>query len=391
MIPQVLPVRYVLNPLARRDRPYGPEESAILNGRAHETAFNEISSWEAYAPTPLRELPELARGLGVEAIWYKDEASRLGLGSFKALGGAYGVLRVLQDLLDAAGHPGVSSRELGEGRYRELVSQITVTCASAGNHGKSVARGAQMFGCDAVIFLPEGTHEARAKGIRALGARVVFVEGGYDDAVREAARWAMDKGWHVVSDTAYLGYEEIPRHIMQGYTVMVREALEQVPSPPTHCFVQGGVGGLAGAVAAHLWERAGSQGRPRIIVVEPVEADCLLESALTGRWTPSRGSLLTSMSCLACRSPSTLAWPILQAAVDAFLTIPDYAAQEMTALLALGSSHDPVIRTQPSGAAGLTGLVAAAVEPTLSDPLGLGENSRVLVFGTEGPPQENTE
>lgn len=385
MIPQVLPVRYFLNPRARRHLPYGPEEAAILNARAHEEAFREISSWEGYSATPLREFPGLARSLGSGAIWYKDEGSRLGLGSFKALGGAYGVFRVLLDVLESAGRGGVSSRDLRAGRHVDLTG-ITVTCASAGNHGKSVALGARMFGCNAVIFLPENTDEPRVEGIRGLGARVVFVDGSYDDAVERAAETARGQGWHVVSDTAYLGYEEIPRHIMQGYTIMVREALDQVPSRPTHCFVQGGVGGLAAAVTAHLWEQAGPEGRPVIVVVEPAEADCLLESALNGRWTPSRGSLLTSMSCLACRSPSTLAWPILDRGADAFLTIPDYAAQEMTELLAGGIARDPAVGTQPSGAAGIAGLAATAFEPALSEPLGLGEDSRVLVFGSEGPP-----
>ena len=388
MIPQVLPVRYFLNTRARRELPYGPAESAVLNARAHQEAFREISSWKGYSPTPLRELPGLARSLGLGAIWYKDEGSRLDLGSFKALGGAYGVFRVLRDALSAAGQGTVSSRDLRGGRHADLTAGITVTCASAGNHGKSVAMGARMFGCNAVIFLPGNTARSRAEGIRGLGARVVSVDGSYDDAVKKAAEAARDHDWHVVSDTAYLGYEEIPRHIMQGYTIMVREALEQAPSRPTHCFVQGGVGGLAAAVTAHLWEQAGPQGRPFIVVVEPAEADCLLESALKGRWTPSRGSLLTSMGCLACRNPSTLAWPILDRGADAFLTIPDYGAQEMTELLARGIAQDPAIGTQPSGAAGIAGLAATVFEPALSEPLGLGEDSRVLVFGSEGPREE---
>lgn len=387
MIPQVLPVRYYLNPRARRDLPYSPEASAVLNTEAHRTAFREISSWDSYQRTPLRTLPDLARSLGIHTLWYKDEGTRMGLGSFKALGGSYGVFQVLREVLIREGKAPVSSTDILRGRYHTELSGVTVTCASAGNHGQAVAWGARIFGCRSRIFLPRDTAEARVEAIRRLGAEVMMVDGSYDEAVVEAARTAAEEGWHVVSDTAYMGYEEIPRHIMQGYTIMIQEALEQMPPEgPTHCFVQGGVGGLAGAVTAHLWENAPSGRRPAVIVVEPAEADCLLESALAARWAPSRGSLLTSMSCLACRKPSTLAWPILDRGADAFLTIPDYAAEETVALLA---AEDPVIRTQPSGAAGVAGLVAALFEPTLSGPLGLGKNSRVLVFGSEGPREES--
>ncbi len=363
MIPQVLPVRFLLNPRADPARPYGKEESAVLNAQAHRQAFREISSWRGYAPTPLRVLERLARRLGLGALWYKDESRRLGLGSFKALGGAYGVARAL------------------EGR----VGSATVTCASAGNHGLAVARGAAMFGCRAVIFLPAGTDEARQAAIRQLAGEVQVVPGSYDDAVAVAAARGRKEGWLVVSDTAYPGYEEIPRHIMQGYTVLVREALEQLPGGrlPTHVFVQAGVGGLAAAVTAHLWESLGRD-RPRMVVVEPAEADCLLESALHGRPTPSPGSLDTTMACLACRNVSTLAWKILEGGADAFLSIPDHAAEETAGLLASGATGDHPVRSLPSGVAGLAGLLATLFEPALAGPLGLAGDSRVLVIGSEG-------
>lgn len=386
MIPQVLPVRFVLNPRGQGNPTYGPDESGILSSRAHAAAYAEISSWEGYAPTPLRELRGLAGRLGIGTLWYKDEGSRFGLGSFKALGGTYGVLKVLQEVLREAGPEGLPSSALRSGEFRDRAQEITVTCASAGNHGRAVAMGARMFGCRAAVFLPRDTAAPRLEEIRALGAEVHLVDGSYDDAVAVVQMEAEDRGWHVVSDTAYPGYEDIPRHIMQGYTILAREALEQLPSPPTHCFLQGGVGGLAAAVTAYTWETAGPRGKPVIVVVEPAEADCLLESALNGRWTPSRGNLQTTLSCLACRSPSTLAWPILERGARAFLSIPDFAASEMTELLAHGVDGDPPVGTQPTGAAGLTGLVAALFEPALFEPLGLGTDSRVLIIGSEGPP-----
>jgi len=386
MIPQVRPVRYVLNARADRARPYGPGPRAILDAEAHGLAFKEISSWPGYAPTPLLELRGLSRSLGVGDLWYKDESTRFGLGSFKALGGIYGVRRSR-----GGGEPGQ-----------------TFTCASVGNHGRAVARGAAMFGHRAVIFLPSRTSPGRVRAIRELGARVVEVEGSYDDAVETAAREAEREGWIVVSDTAYPGYDTTPRHIMQGYTVMVREALAQLPGDrlPTHVFLQAGVGGLAAAVTAHLWETLLTQ-RPYSVVVEPREADCLLESALALEpdsvrepppWgqdhppaplpnpVPSRGTLSTSMECLACRHPSTLAWTILREGADAFLSVEDRAAEEAVGLLSLGLEGDPAVLTQPSGAAGLAGLMAALQEPALAGPLHLGHHSRVLLFGSEGPP-----
>jgi len=342
-----------------------------LNREAHAAAFQEISSWAGYSATPLRELEGMAGALGVSALWYKDEGHRLGLGSFKALGGIYGVHRVLEAHLEqGSGSP----------------SNITVTCASAGNHGRAVARGAQMFGCRAVVFLPSHTSPHRVEAIECLGAQTVLVEGSYDDAVVTAAREGEKNGWSVVADTTFPGYTEVPRYIMQGYTVMAREMLDQLPGGllPTHVFLQAGVGGLAAAVTGHFWDTLG-ENRPRVVIVEPAEADCLMESALGAVPAPSHGTLRTSMECLACREVSDLAWKILEAGADAFLTIPDFAAEETAALLAQGVTGDLSVLTQPSGAAGLAGLIAASFEPTLAAPLGLGKDSRVLVVGSEGP------
>ncbi len=393
MIPHVLPTRYLLNPKAVPGRPYGPGERSVLDAEGNARAFREVSSWTGYRATPLLTLPNLARRLGVGAILYKDEGDRLGLGSFKALGGAYGVFRVLQKALAEDGSEAVNSRDILAGRFTERIGQTTVTCASLGNHGRAVAWGARLFGCRSVVFLPEDTSEDRVAPIREMGARIVGVPGSYDDAVAEADRRGAEEGWFVVSDTAYPGYEEIPRFIMQGYTVLVREALGQISrvrelppdSSPTHVFLQAGVGGLAAAVTAYLWEELGPA-KPKIIVVEPADADGLFESALFGRLTPSRGELTTSMSCLACRDPSTVAWRILEGGAEAFVTIPDHAAEDTVRHLARGWRGDPSIDSQPSGAAGLAGLLATAYEPSLSGPLDLGERSVVLVIGSEGHP-----
>ncbi len=388
MFVSTLPVRYFLNPGAHPSLTFGAERQEVLNHEAHEKALGVISSLDGYAPTPLRPMKGMARHLGIDTLWYKDEGARLGLGSFKALGGIYGVFRVLQALLEKeTGISGLHPVHPPEGPWSDFIAATTVTCASAGNHGRAVARGAELFGCRSVVFLPATTSSHRVEAIRRHGARVVSVEGGFDSAVSAAAREAERNGWAVVADTTFPGYDLVPRYIMQGYTVLAREVLEELrgKSLPTHVFLQAGVGGLAAAVTGHLWNQLGRE-RPKVVVVEPAEADCFLESALRSSPSPSVGSLRTSMECLACREVSAPAWEILREGADAFLTIPDAAAEDMVSTLADGLDKDPVILTQPSGAAGLAGLAAASFEPSLAAKLNLGQRSRVLVIGSEGPP-----
>jgi diaminopropionate ammonia-lyase len=351
-------------PLAHRANPkcragaYGARQRAVLNRAGFEAARAEIASWSGYAQTPLVSLPEIARAAGVARVDYKDESGRFGLGSFKALGGAYAVLRQIR----AAGRP---------------AKEIVVTCATDGNHGRSVAWGARRFGCGCVIYVHETVSRGRADAIAAYGAEVRRVSGTYDDAVRQAARDAGANGWIVVSDTSYPGYVDIPRDVMQGYTVMADEALAARAAAPTHVFVQAGVGGLAAAICGHFWEALGDA-RPRTIVVEPDRAACLFESAGQGRAANIGGALDTAMAGLACGETSLLAWEILEEGASDFLTATDEAAFAAMRLLA------PGIVAGESAVAGLAGLLGAAARPELVKSLGLDSNSRVLLIGSEG-------
>jgi diaminopropionate ammonia-lyase len=256
-----------------------------------------------------------------------------------------------------------------------------VCCATDGNHGRSVAWGAREAGLRCVIYVHEGVSEGRAQAIRGFGAEVRRVGGNYDDSVRIAAADAAREGWTVVSDTSWEGYQDIPRDVMQGYGVMVGEAIAQGGGgarPPTHVFVQGGVGGIAAATVAHLWERFGAA-RPRVVVVEPDKADCLTRSAEQGRVVHLSGDLDTIMAGLSCGEPSPLAWAVLDPGADAFMAIGDAAiAPAMRALAALG------VVGGESGVAGLAGLRIAATDRAMRAALGLDASSRVLLFGTEG-------
>lgn len=378
--------QWLINPLAQRAARYDAAgRSEILSLEAFSAVKREITAWPGYAPTPLHSLAGLAAAAGVGAIFYKDEAARFSLGSFKALGGAYAVLRLLQrQIRDATGKTAVS-RDLSSGKYRDVVSNITVTCATDGNHGRSVAWGARTFGCRCVIFIHANVSEARKHAIEAYGAEVRRVTGTYDDAVRQAAADAKRNRWHVVSDTSYEGYTVIPRDVMQGYSLMVDEAITALPDDcaVSHVFVQGGVGGLAAAVCSYLWEKYGPS-RPQFIVVEPDKADCLLRSAKVGRPTAVKGNLDTIMAGLACGEVSLLAWDILKAGADAFMAVGDAAAVECMRLLADGKLGDRPVVAGESAVAGLAGLLLASADPATTGALGLMRESNVLLFGTEG-------
>jgi diaminopropionate ammonia-lyase len=358
-----LPFTVFANPRA------GIPGTVVLPEAGFRRARDEITSWPGYAPTPLVDLPWAAAMAGVAAVRIKDESGRFGLGSFKALGGAYAVGRVL-------------AHERARGGVAP--ASITVTSATDGNHGRAVAWGAQRFGCRCVIFIHATVSQGRADAIAAYGAEVRRVAGTYDDAVREAAETAKREGWFVVSDTSWPGYAAVPTDVMQGYRVMVEEALEQFEgAPPTHAFIQGGVGAVAASVSVQVRTRLTPP--PALVVVEPDSAACLLASAELGEPTGVAGDLETVMAGLACGEPSLLAWQELERATAAFMAIPDEAAIVALRLLA---RHGLTIGE--SGVAGLAGLLLGAADPAARETLGLAPDSRVLLFGTEGATDPET-
>lgn len=348
---------FLANPALDRRRAYGAAEQAILSLAKAAEAHRAIAAWDGYRPTPMMSLASLAHETGVAEVLYKHEAHRFALKSFKALGGAYAVERLVAARGSAAG--------------------LTVTCATDGNHGRAVAWGARRLGVEAVIYVHETVSEGRAAAIAAFGAEVRRVAGNYDDAVRTSAQAAAVNGWTIVSDTSWPGYDLIPRDVMQGYAVLALEAEEQ-GARPTHVFIQGGVGGLAAGVLSWYWESQGAD-RPVLVVVEPDKADCLLASAAAGRWTSVGGDLDTIMAGLACGEPSELAWTLLSPGADAFMAIPDVLAAGTMRLLA-GEG----IAAGESGVAGLAGFRAVAADPAIRTLLGIDAASRVLCIGTEG-------
>jgi diaminopropionate ammonia-lyase len=365
--------------------PYGAQRAAVMSRERFDAALAEIASWPGYAATSLHLLDALAARLGVAALWYKDERSRFGLGSFKALGGAYAVANVLRGkVMAACGLANVTSQQLLSGAFAGIVRGATVTCATDGNHGRSVAWGAQLFGCRCVIFVHEHVSQGRREAIARYGAEVREVEGNYDDAVRHAAATAQASGWTVVSDTSYPGYRDIPLDVMHGYGVMAAEVADQLGGrPPTHVFVQAGVGALAAAVCASFWLRWGEH-RPRFVVVEPLHADCVYRSLAAGRPVVVEGSLDTVMAGLACGEVSELAWEILRGGASAAVRLDDAYALEAMKVLAAPEAGDPPIVAGETGGAGLGALLAARDYPEMRATLALDADSRVLLLGSEG-------
>lgn len=362
--------------------------ASLFGPQAAAQAAAFFTRHPGYAPTPLATLPALAAQLGVGALYAKDEGKRLDLGSFKALGGMYAVVRlVLAEASARLGRP-VDADELTSPALRAVAASMVFACATDGNHGRSVAAGARLVRSSCHVFVHEGVDPARRAAIAQQGATITVVPGAYDDAVEAAARACAAQGWHCVSDTAWPGYEQIPLLVMQGYTLLVKEALEQLPQPPSHVFVQAGVGGLAAAIAACLALCFGPR-RPTLVVVEPARAACLLSSMFAGAPTRIAQMAPTSMAMLECHTPSTVAWDILTRAADAFMTVDEDDARAIVARLAQPAGGDPVLRSSESGGAGLAGLVRATADPTLRATLELDAHSRILVINTEGPAHPN--
>lgn len=318
-----------------------------------------------YKPTPLRSLDSLSADCGVAGIFVKDESFRFGLNAFKALGSCYAMSEI------------------------DISPDTVFITATDGNHGRGVAWAARELGCRSVVYMPRGTARERLDNILALGADASILDMKYDDAVRQAAEDAEKNGWITVQDTSRPGYTEIPLHIMQGYTMMLLETVEQLGGVvPTHVFLQAGVGSMAGAAAAFLTEYYGEK-CPVITIVEPDKADCFFKTVMAddGNIHFCEGEMDTIMAGLACGEPCPIAWDILKRQADFFTTIPDTVAAEGMRLLAKPMGNDPRIESGESGASAF-GFIADVLRSNelgeARNMLGINEKSVILCISTEG-------
>ena len=313
--------------------------------------------------TPLLESASLARDLGIAKLYLKDERARMGLGSFKALGAAYAIAKMAATKIKT----GLASN------FETALEGMTFVCASAGNHGLSMAAGARIFGAEAVVYLAETVPEEFAGRLRQKSAKVVRQGDNYETSMKAAMLAADKNGWYLLSDSSWKGYSDPARDVMEGYLIMGAEVAEQIELPPTHIFLQAGVGGLAAACTAaarHYWGEG-----PVIIVVEPEYAPALINSIEAGKPVVSNGPV-SNMGRLDCKEPSHLALKYLAIEADYFMTISEDDALDGVAMLA---GHG--IKTSPSGAAGFTGLLGSK---SIIAKIGIDDHSRVLAYVSEG-------
>ncbi len=364
--------------------PYPAALDGVLSPEVTGAAQRAIKGWPGYEATPLRSLDALAADLGLGAVLYKDESSRFGLGSFKALGGAYAVLHLLARRLEAEVGHAVSLEDIREGRYAEAAKAVTVVTATDGNHGRSVAWGARLAGCRCRIYIHAEVSDGRKQAMEALGAEVIRVAGNYDHSVHVAAEEAAANGWFVVSDTSYEGYSDMPRQVMAGYSLMAAEILDACgDTPPTHVFVQAGVGGLAAAICAQMWMTLGAR-RPHFVIVEPEHAACLLASARAHGPRNVEVDEETIMAGLSCGEVSLLAWEVLSRGAADFLTITDAGVAPAMRMMAKGDAGGGRIEAGECSASGVVALIAACDDAKLRQRIGLDARSRVVLIGSEG-------
>ncbi len=374
--------RLVVNPYRQSDPVW---DTSLKEAFEADDITNLHRSLPEYCPTPLVELPGLAKKLGVGRIAVKDEAHRFGLKAFKALGATYACYRFVKRYLEEQGRACPSAADFYSGAEPLEPGEMTFCTATDGNHGRGVAWTARKLGQPAVIYMPSGTVPARIENIRHEGAEVVVTDGNYDDAVTRCSEDAAANGWQIISDTSWPDYEEIPRWIMAGYLTLFREIRT---GRFDLVLVPGGVGALAGT-AAYYYRSEFALPATKLVAVEPIEAACLLESIASPDGEPvmAGGRQDSIMAGLNCGLASPVAWPLIKFGFDAFLAVSDLACAEAVRSYYRPEADDQCLVAGESGAATLAGLMtlAGSRDPAgARETLGLGPRSSVLLLNTEG-------
>jgi diaminopropionate ammonia-lyase len=325
-----------------------------------DDAIKSITSWETYCPTPLIKLNKLNHELNFKEIYYKDEDKRFNLKSFKALGGAFAVNKIANDK-----------------------KNVIVSTATAGNHGRSVAWGAKRLGLECKIFISEFVSESRAEAMRSLGADVITVKGNYDASLKECIKQSKQNNWEIVQDVSWEGYKEVPKLIMAGYTIMIKEIMDQIKNDSfTHVFLQAGVGGMAAAMIAGFAKF--SNNIPKFIIVEPENANCVFRSVENNKPTSVNIINETIMGGMSCGDVSTVAWEIIKNSSNYCLTISDEAISTTVAMLAEAKLSDEKIIAGECAVPGIIALISLFKNKDYMSRLNLNSNSKILLFGCEG-------
>lgn len=372
-----------------QNRERGNYDISFLNEEVAENIHKYHASFPMYENTPLVSLENLAEALEVKDIFVKDESYRFGLNAFKVLGGSYAIGEVVAEKL---GIPlkDLSFERLVSDEIREKLGEVTFITATDGNHGRGVAWTANELKQHSIVYMPAGTAEERAVNIRKLGADVTIQDANYDECVRMANELAEEKGYIMVQDTAWDGYEDIPRWIMQGYMTMsyeIAEELRNLEKKPTHIFLQAGVGSLAAAATGYFSNIYPGEDKPIITIVEPNTVACIYESALAGERVLIGGNYHTIMAGLACGEPNTVGLEVLFDYADYYISAPDNLAAHGMRVLGNPLKEDKKIISGESGAAPF-GVIAKVLEDAhykeIKETLQIDENSVLLFISTEG-------
>ena len=329
-----------------------------------DEAYNIISRWDNYSPTPLISLNKLSEKLGLNKIFYKDESKRFHLKSFKALGGAYAVEKVTKGN-----------------------KEVVVSTATAGNHGRSVAWGSKKLGLKCKIFISEYVSEFRAEVMRSFGADVIRVKGNYDNSLKECIKQSKQNDWQIVQDVAWQDYKLVPKLTMAGYSVMMKEISEQINNQQiSHIILQAGVGGMAAAMVAGIARYLDHI--PKVIIVEPESAACVLESIKVGKIEKISIKKESLMGGMSCDEVSLVPWQILKNSVSHCVTVSDDCISKTVKFLANSEFSDEKIIGGECSTPGIISLVGLCNDVKIKKKINLNENSNVLLFGCEGDADE---
>ena len=336
----------------------------ILSKNDIDEAYNIISLWDGYISTPLISLNKLSKELKLNKIFYKDESKRFGLKSFKALGGAYAVQKISKNKKD-----------------------IIISTATAGNHGRSVAWGSKKLGLKCKIFISEHVSESRAKVMRNFGADIIRVKGNYENSLNECIKKSNENNWQIIQDVAWQDYKLVPKLTMAGYSVMMKEISEQINNQQiSHVILQAGVGGMAAAMIAGIANYLNHV--PKIIIVEPESAACVLESIKTGKIEKISIEKESLMGGMSCGEVSLVPWQILKNSVSHCVTVSDDYISKTVKLLANCEFSDEKIIGGECSTPGITSLVGLCNDVEVRKKINLNEDTNVLLFGCEGDTDE---
>ena len=352
---------------SKRDTEF-PNSKTSLDSKKMFKAYEAISNWPDYKQTELIKLNKVAEWCGIKSVLYKDESTRFGLGSFKALGGAYAVATLAKEYQK-------------EGKDS---ANLTVATATDGNHGRSVSWGAKLAGCKSKIFIHANVSQERERAMSVLGADVVRINGNYEASLAACKEAAELNNWPIVSDTSWKGYRETPMQIMAGYSVMSKEIIEQMgSSKPSHTILPIGVGGLAAGIVAPMWEDMNAN-LGKMISVESHFSQCFLNSISNGKPTLVDIKEETLMAGLSCGEVSEIAWEILKPTLSHCMSIADEGIAKIMQLFANGDFGETSIEAGECSASGLAALLIAKNNPSIWRQLELNKDSKVLLIGTEG-------